>query len=350
MHGGHQDGRGGRPPWPSELPGSGGPLPPAWAPPPAPPAWGPPPVPTSPTGRVPQWVLDQATGRPVAPPDRRTWAPPAPRRRSSPARALMTVAAVVALSLGAAHLAGGLPSPAAGDLGSSAGGGLLGVDGDRPPPGLESEAAPLGRPGAAPDVGGYAFVQRQADGVAPVAYDPCRPVHYVVALDGAPADAEALVADAVARVSAATGLRFVADGTTDEAWSEQRPAYQPERYGDRWAPVLVSWSTPEEVPELADTVAGLGGSVAYSAGGPWVYVSGAVTLDAGWSAGAALSPGGREDVHAVLMHELGHVVGLDHVDDPGALMHATNTGQTGFGPGHLAGLARLGQGECEPGL
>ncbi|MGY1653460.1 matrixin family metalloprotease [Geodermatophilus sp. SYSU D01119] len=307
-------------------------------------------MPTSPTGRVPQWVLDQATGRPVAPPDRRTWAPPAPRRRSSPVRALLSVGAVVALSLGAAHLAGELSRSAPADPDSSAGGGLLGVDGDRPPPGLGSEAAPLGRPGAAPDTGGYAFVQHQPDGVTPVAYDPCRPVHYVVALDDAPAGAEALVADAVARVSAATGLRFVADGTTDEAWSEQRPAHQPDRYGDRWAPVLVSWSTPEEVPELADTVAGLGGSVAYSAGGPWVYVSGAVTLDAGWSAGAALSPGGREEIRAVLMHELGHVVGLDHVDDPAELMHGTNAGQTGFGPGDLAGLARLGRGACEPGL
>jgi predicted Zn-dependent protease len=56
---------------------------------------------------------------------------------------------------------------------------------------------------------------------------------------------------------------------------------------------------------------------------------------------------GRENVQAVVMHELGHVLGLDHVDDPGELMHGENVGQTEFGPGDRAGLTALGAGRCD---
>ncbi len=308
----------------------------------------------SPTGRVPQWVLDEAAGRAPDAVPFRAWSPAGPpyrARRSGFVRGLLSVVLVLALALGAAALTGELPweRPAPG-TDHAAGGGPGGPAGDRPTPGREAAPAPLGRPGAAPGTGSHAFTEHQADGVTPVAYDPCRPVHYVVAAEGAPPDADRLVAEAVARVSAATGLQFVADGTTDETWSDHRPAYQPDRYGDRWAPVLVSWATPEQVPALDGPVAGLGGSRAHSAGGPWVYVTGAVTLDADWTSGTLPTPWGRDAVRAVLVHELGHVLGLDHVDDPGELMSPTNEGRVDLGPGDLTGLARLGRGVCEPGL
>lgn len=51
-------------------------------------------------------------------------------------------------------------------------------------------------------------------------------------------------------------------------------------------------------------------------------------------------------LRAILLHEFGHVVGLKHAASEAELMAATNTGQTGFGPGDLAGLAQLGQGQC----
>ena len=56
---------------------------------------------------------------------------------------------------------------------------------------------------------------------------------------------------------------------------------------------------------------------------------------------------GRKYVRAVVMHELGHVLGLDHVDDRDQLMYDENVGQTELGPGDRAGLAALGAGRCE---
>ena len=44
-------------------------------------------------------------------------------------------------------------------------------------------------------------------------------------------------------------------------------------------------------------------------------------------------------------HEFGHVVGLDHVDDPAELIQY-NMGVTAYGPGDLEGMARLGSIPC----
>lgn len=48
----------------------------------------------------------------------------------------------------------------------------------------------------------------------------------------------------------------------------------------------------------------------------------------------------------VLDHEIAHVMGLNHVDDPDELMSAVKTGQAGFGRGDLQGLAQLGAIDC----
>ncbi len=100
----------------------------------------------------------------------------------------------------------------------------------------------------------YRFISHQADGTSPITYDPCRPVHYVIRLQGGPPGGEQIICDAVLRVSQATGLHFVYDGSTSEAPSRQRPPYQPKTYGDRWAPVLISWVTPSENPDFAADV------------------------------------------------------------------------------------------------
>ena len=54
----------------------------------------------------------------------------------------------------------------------------------------------------------------------------------------------------------------------------------------------------------------------------------------------------RANLQAIVDHEFGHLVGLDHVDDPGELMAEVNIGRTSYGPGDLEGLARLGAIPC----
>jgi Matrixin len=222
---------------------------------------------------------------------------------------------------------------------------------DRPTPG--GATTRLGTPPPAPVGGGpHAFVGFQDNGVTPIAYDPCRPVHYVIRPDQQPSGGEEMVHAAVARLSEATGLQFVHDGPSDEALGEDREPYQPERYGDRWAPVLVGWQSETENPALAGDVVGRAGSAALSsAGSPRVYVTGSVVLDAGQFEEILGWRSGQEVAQAVVLHEFAHVVGLAHVDDPSQLMNPeTVPGITDFAAGDLAGLARLGRGVCAPHL
>ncbi|WP_448616259.1 matrixin family metalloprotease [Modestobacter sp. URMC 112] len=266
--------------------------------------------------------------------------PDGPRPPAPGVRGLLSVLLVVGLSLGAAHLAG---PPSVGGAAEAAG-----VP-TRPTPGVGSADRPLGTPLPAPPQGGvHGFVALQDDGVTPVGYDPCRPVHYVVRPDNAPVGGQQVLHDAVARVAAVTGLTFVFDGPTDEASGAVRELFQPDRYGDRWAPVLVSWQTEAENPEFAGDVAGEAGSVPVSVpGSPKVFVSGLVDLDAAAFARVLAEPDGVPRARAIVLHELGHLVGLDHVSDPGQLMYP-ETGVLDLAPGDLTGLARLGAGACVP--
>ncbi|ACL42031.1 hypothetical protein Achl_4080 (plasmid) [Pseudarthrobacter chlorophenolicus A6] len=228
-----------------------------------------------------------------------------------------------------------------------------------PPPGTGASDHPLGVPvPTAANSNSYAFLRAGTDQPF-VSYDPCRPIHYVIRTDNAPAGGGQAVTEAVAAVSRATGFVFINDGVTSETPALDRPAYQRERYGDRWAPVLFAWETTQEEPQFTEdwtpgssTILGLGGSIGVTVdGSESAYVTGQVRLNAAALGTISQGPDGHTRLRAVVQHELAHVVGLDHVPDPAQLMAARMSGRiTDFAAGDLTGLAVLGKGKCRPAL
>ena len=218
---------------------------------------------------------------------------------------------------------------------------------DAPPPGLEEADTPLASPPAPGTTNdSYKFLATNDDGT-PVGYSPCRPLHYVVNNATAPAGSDALLTTALANISGASGIQFINDGTTDELPVDKREPYQPAKYGDRWAPLLISWTTPEAAPALAENVIGTGGSTMYSLNkGPKSYITGSLELDTPQVTELLASPGGADYVLAVMQHELGHVVGLDHVDDPIQLMYPEIGAPDGLAAGDLNGLHLLASAPC----
>jgi len=191
------------------------------------------------------------------------------------------------------------------------------------------------------DRGAHEFMAERDDG-APVRYDPCTPIHVRVNEAKAPEGSARLVGRALGEMADATGLVFADDGVTDE--DPQDDERRATGDGTR-PPVLIVWTTPAEHPELKGDTAGVGGSVR-SLDGDW-YETGSVLLDAPQLAEALHGREGAAEVKAVILHELAHVVGLDHVDDPLELMYPrARPGVNSFGPGDLAGLSAVGSGGC----
>lgn len=217
--------------------------------------------------------------------------------------------------------------------------------------GADPAAAPQRLVALPPDPGGeggFAFLGVQDDVAAPVAFDPCRPVTYVVRRDGELPGGDALLEEAVAEVAAATGLRFVRGPDTTEAPSPSRPGELPGLDGPGPAPVLIAWSDEAASPDLAGDVTGVaaptGGRT--DASGSQRWLSGQVVLDADDLGRVLAGSGGRGQVRATVLHELGHLVGLAHVPDPGQLMHSESGAQEDFAAGDLRGLRALGSGAC----
>lgn len=198
---------------------------------------------------------------------------------------------------------------------------------------------------AAPTVddrgGAYAFTMTQRGSDNPVGWNPCQPVRYQVNPVGEPDGGAELIEKAVARASAASGLAFENVGTTqDRPFTERLVPAGTDR------PVIIGWGTAEEFPKLAGDVAGIGGGAAEEGvAGRRYFVTGGVALDTDVFTSAAL--GSRSQVlEAIVLHEIAHVLGLNHVEDPTQLMAAENIGQVDFAQGDLEGLARLGALPC----
>lgn len=176
----------------------------------------------------------------------------------------------------------------------------------------------------------------------PARWDPCTPIRYVVQPGWMPTQGRRDLAEALRRLSAASGLVFADAGDTDELPARGRPAYQPERYGEAWAPLLVAWMPPDGTDVgLGEGVQGLSMGVAVPSARGGHLVSGQVVLNAGNRLASGFGPGATEG--EVLLHELAHAVGLGHVLDPTQVMYVqTTNSESEYGAGDRAGLAAVG--------
>lgn len=189
--------------------------------------------------------------------------------------------------------------------------------------------------------GTYAYAMTQPGTSDPVGWDPCEKIRYRVNPARQPQGGGVLIEEAIRRASAATGLAF-----EDEGETEDRPFPGGVKLFGRPDPVVIGWGDVAEYPELAGRVAGVGGAVAERDSAEHLrFVSGSVVLDveAFTAANVAQQPRVME---AIVLHEVAHVIGLGHVDEPMELMYEDNTGQVELGPGDREGLARLGSLPC----
>jgi putative cell wall-binding protein len=197
---------------------------------------------------------------------------------------------------------------------------------------LSGLATPLPTPALS---GSYLFDSVSPNG-APYRWNPCAPIHWVLHRGSAPDSVIADVNEAFRRLAAVTGLTFTYDGLTAEIPQNGRPSYQPAAYGDRWAPVVVSFVRPEETDlpiggqTVGWTVVSISGSARVSA---TVTLNSAASLTPGFGSGASWG--------SLLLHELGHLAGLSHVDDRNQVMFPV-IGVPDYAAGDRAGLSQLG--------
>jgi hypothetical protein len=190
---------------------------------------------------------------------------------------------------------------------------------------------------------GFLFLDRTDQG-DPTRWNPCAPIHYVVNATLAPQGSIGDVHEAVSRISSATGIAFVYEGPNDEEATAYRELFQPDRYGDRWAPVLIAWADPD----ASDFAFEHGDHVAAAVARPDipptrfedVYVSGWIALNADDPNPPGFDLPGQQG--PVILHELGHLMGLGHVRTVGEIMHPSGGGVVDLGPGDREGLRELG--------
>jgi hypothetical protein len=280
-------------------------------------------------------VTPPAVPRPEAPPD-----PDGPEPPRSSLFAAFVLGFLVAVVLGVVAVLSLLREPT--DL--AAGSGAA----PSPTPAATATLSPTPAPTPRPEVdGGFRFLER-APGGAPVRWNPCETITYAVNVRGVNSPVRPDLKEALRRVTRATGVEFESVGTTKETFMS---AYRRMRYQGviRKAELILIWVDHEDYRSILRRLQDPRPSIAFAKTMAGLYVDrdqyfgGIIVMDEDATSSRGFAD--RYTHGSVLLHELGHIMGLDHVRDPDQLMYSgrhPNYDLRDFGPGDLEGLRRLG--------
>lgn len=176
-------------------------------------------------------------------------------------------------------------------------------------------------------------------------WDPCRAITWAYNDKGGFDGARSLLTVALAEITRATGLRYKYVGKTSQVPLRGSAGKGPD--------LLIGWTTPKRVKELAGTVAGVARYYSFgrSRSKQEIYIAD-VALDKTDIDNLAKTmlpdANGRAGWGQLFTHELGHTVGLDHTSPDNQMMNAfVSEKNPRLGNGDLAGMAKKGaRGGC----
>lgn len=201
------------------------------------------------------------------------------------------------------------------------------------------------------DFGSHALIKTHDVDGAPVRLNPCRTHRYVILLgSAAPPNGADLIHEAVRQVSAETGIPFLYSGPTSESFFDThgrtRVLLDHPGYGKGWTPILITlepWGSnfpPEPGKGVQVGVTGNRNKRNYQGREVSLTAEVSVATDRGGLTPDFADGGGS--MGKVLLHEMGHVAGLDHPSGGGQVMSDGSTSPTAYQGGDKEGLGKVG--------
>lgn len=191
------------------------------------------------------------------------------------------------------------------------------------------------------DPADHSFLVQGADGT-PTRWDSCAPIPVIVNTAGATPGALEDVQSSLAQISTLTGLTFEYQGETTEI--PQSDWYLKSWPGRDYAPLIIAWATPETSDILQDGDSGRATANPALINGESRFVTGSVVLNSEHNDIYQAGFGQGKTRGNLLLHEIGHSVGLGHAEHKGEMMHEEISPSTPatYAAGDLAGLSLLG--------